>query len=77
MFVQIAVVLVGMEAAVLFFDKEEQECLRGVQGVDLSTIEVFLEEILSGFSFIRREGIDFSNLGGERFVEVDLMVIGS
>ena len=30
MFIQVAVVLAGAEVAVLFFDKEKWECLRGV-----------------------------------------------
>ena len=53
MFVQVSVILTGAEAAILFFNKEEQRCLGGVRRANLSTIEVFLEEVLSGFSFLR------------------------
>ena len=77
MFIQVAVVLARAKAAIFLFDKEECGSLRGVQEVDHSTIKVFLEEICGGLVFIREEGVDFSDLGGERFVKVDLMVIGS
>ena len=41
MFVKISVVLAGAESAILFFDKEEGCCLRGVRRTDLSGFEVF------------------------------------
>ena len=53
MFVQVSVILTGVEATVLLFDKEERRCLGGVRRANLSTVEVFLEEVLSGFSFFR------------------------
>ena len=49
MFVQVAVILTRAEAAIFLLDKEEQGCLGGIRGADFSAIEVFLEEILSGF----------------------------
>ena len=51
MFIQVSVILTGAEAAILLFDKEERRCLGRVRGANLSTVEVFLEEVLSGFSF--------------------------
>ena len=57
MFIHVAVILAGAEAAILFFDKEEWGCLRGVQGSNLSTVKVFLEEVFRGFTFIRRKGV--------------------
>ena len=53
MFVQVSVILTGAEAAILLFDKAEWGCLRGVGRANLSTVEVFLEEVLSGLSFFR------------------------
>ena len=77
MFVQVAVVLTGVKATILFFDKGEWGCLRGVRRVDLSTVEVFLEEVFSSFVFVRRERVNFPDRGSDRFVKVDFMVIGS
>ena len=51
MFVQVLVILTGAEAAVLLLNKEERRCLGGVRKANLSTVEVFLEEVLGGFSF--------------------------
>ena len=51
MFIQVSVILTGVEAAILLFDKEEWRCLGRVRRANLSTVEVFLEEVLGGFSF--------------------------
>ena len=51
MFVQVSVILTGAETAVLLFDKEEWGCLGGVGRANLSTVEVFLEEVFGGFLF--------------------------
>ena len=75
MFIQVVVVLARAKTTIFLFDKEEWGHLRGVRGADLSTIEVFLEEILGGLALIRRDGVDLSDL--KRFVKVDLVVIGS
>ena len=77
MFVQVAVVLAGVDAAILLFDKEEWGCLRGVRGANFPTVKVLLKKVLSGFAFIRRERIDFSDFGSEGIIEIDFMIIGS
>ena len=58
MFIQVAVVLARTETTIVLFDKEEWECLGGVQWANLSTIKVFLEEVFGGFTFIRGEGVN-------------------
>ena len=75
-FVDIAVVLAGAESSILLFHKEERGGLGGVRWVDLSRGEVFIQEVLSGFSFVWREGVYFPNFRSEAVVEVDFMVIG-
>ena len=77
MFVQIVVVLTRAKTAVFFLNEEEWGGLGGVQGTNLSTVEVFLEEVLGGLPFFRRSGVDFPDLGGEGVVKVDLVVIWS
>ena len=77
MFIQVAVILAGAEAAILLFDKEEWRCLRGIRGTNLSAVKVVLEEVLSGLLFIRREGVNLPNFGSEGVVKVDLVIIGS
>ena len=69
--------MAGAKAAVLFLGKEEWGCLGRIQGVNLSTVKVFLEEVLGGFTFIEREKVDFSDLGSERIVKINLVIIGS
>ena len=54
MFVQVSIILTGVEAAVFLLDKEEWGCLGGVRRANLSTVEVLLEEVFGGFSFFRR-----------------------
>ena len=71
------VVLAGMETTVLLFDEEELGCLRGVQGVNLSTVKVLLEEIFSSFMFIGGERVNLPDFGSEGVIKVDLMIIGS
>ena len=53
MFIQVSVILTGVEATILLFDKEERRCLGRVRRANLSTVEDFLEEVLGGFSFFR------------------------
>ena len=76
MFIQLVVILAGTKAIILLFDKEWGH-LRGVQGANLSTVKVFLEEVPSGFSFVRQEGVNLSNFGSEGVIKVDFVVIGS
>ena len=52
MFVQVAVVLTGVETAIFLLNKEEWGHLGGIRRTDLSTVKVFLEEVFSGFSFL-------------------------
>ena len=53
MFVQASVILTGAETAVFLLDKEEWGSLGEVRRANLSTVEVFLEEVFGGFSFFR------------------------
>ena len=75
MFVQVAIVLTGTESFIFLFNEEKRRCLRRVRGMDLSAVKVFLKEVFHGFSFVGGEGIYFSNLRGERIIEVDFMVV--
>ena len=52
-FIEVAVVLTGVEFAVLFLDKEEERCLKGIGGTDLSSGQIFFKEIFDGLLFIR------------------------
>ena len=45
--------------------------------MNLPRSEVLIEEVFSGFVFVRGKGIHFPNLWGKGVVKVDLMVIGS
>ena len=36
-----------------------------------------MEEVLGGLSFFWGQGVDFSDLGSEEVVKIDLMIIGS
>ena len=61
-FIQVSVVLTGAEFSILFFDKEEKGGLWGVGRMNLSSGQVFFEEVLGGFLFIGRKWIDFVDL---------------
>ena len=76
-FVEVSIVLAGVEFAIFLLDKEEGGCLGGVGRTDLPDGQVFFEEVLSSFLFVRRKRIDFAYLRCESFVEIDLVVIGS
>ena len=45
--------------------------------MDLSTVEVFLEEVFSGFPFFWGQGVDFPDLGSEGVVKIDLVIVRS
>ena len=75
-FVDIAIVLTGSEATVLLFDKEERGRLWGVRGANFACLYIFVKEVLRRFLFLGREGVYLADLRFERFVKVDLMVIG-
>ena len=75
MFIEIAIVLKGAEFTVLLCNKDEGGCLREDGGSDLSGSRVLFKEVLGGFFFVRREGIDFVNLWYEGVVKVDLMIM--
>ena len=77
MFVQVAVILAGVETAILLFDEEEWGCLGRVRRTDLSAIKVFLEEVFGGFVFVGQEWVNLPNFGSKGVIEVDFMVIGS
>ena len=76
-FVDVAVVLTGAKSTVLLFNKEERRGLGGVGWADLSRGEVFIQEVLSGFTLVRGEGVHFPDLRGEGIIEIDFMIIGS
>jgi len=50
--------------------------LRGVRGTDFSGTKIFVEESFGGKMFVRGERVEFSYFRGERFGEVDFMVVG-
>ena len=75
MFVEVSIVLAGMEFAVLLFDKEERGCFRRVGRMNLSRSQVFFKEVLSSFLFIWGEWVDFAYLGHEVFIKVNLVII--
>ena len=74
-FIKVPIVLERVKFAILLFDKEEGGYLRGVGRTNLSSGEVFFEEVFCGFLFIRGEWVDFTYLEHEGLIEVDLMVI--
>ena len=77
MFIDVTVVLAWAKSAILLFDKEERRGLGGVGRVDFSRSEVFIQEVLGGFTLIQGEGVHFPDLWGEGVIEVYFMVIGS
>ena len=76
MFIDVTVVLAWAKSAILLFDKEERRGLGGVGRADFPRSEVFIQEVLSGFSLVWGEGVHFPDLRGEGVVEVYFMVIG-
>ena len=77
MFIEVLVILAGVEVSILLFDKEEGGSLRRVGRVNFARSEIFIKEVFSGFLFIRGEGIDFPNLRDKGFIKVYFMVIRS
>ena len=75
-FVDIAIVLTGSEATVLLFDKEERGSLWGVRGANFASFQIFVKKVFRCFSFFGGEGVYLADLRFERFVKVDLRVIG-
>ena len=53
MFIEVVIVLTGVEFAVLLFDKEERRHLGAVRRVYYSGSKFLFEEVLCGFLFIR------------------------
>ena len=76
-FIHVMVILARAESSVFLFHKEERRGLGRVGWTDLSRGEVFIQEVLSGLAFVRREGVYFPDLRDEGVVKVDLVVIGS
>ena len=54
-FVDVSIVLTGVEATILFLDKEERGCLQGIGGADLASFQVFIKEIFCCLSFFGGE----------------------
>ena len=77
MFVEIHIILAGMEFAILLLDTEEWGGLWGIGRMNLSSGQVFFEEVFSCFLFVGGERVDLVNLGCEGFVEIDFMIIES
>ena len=75
MFVEVLVVLAGVEFTIFLLDKEERRCLGGVRGANFSCSEVFFEEVFGGFLFVRGERVYFAYLRHEGLIKVDLVVI--
>ena len=75
MFIEVSVVLAGVEVFIFHFDKEEGGSLERVERTDFARSEIFIKEVFCGFLFIGREGIDFPNLRDKGFIKVYFMVI--
>ena len=75
-FIEVLVVLAGMEVSILLFNKEEGGGLGRVGRVDFARFEIFVKDVFCGFPFIGREGVDFPNPKHEGFIKVYFMVIG-
>jgi len=77
MFVEVSVVLAGVESSVFLFNEEEGGGLRGVGGTDFSGRKVLVKESFGGKALFRRERVEFPDFGSERVGEVDFMIVGS
>ena len=77
MAVKVSVVLAGLKASILFLDKEERRSLGGFGQTDLPRAKIFSNELIYGFSFLDREGIEFPYFWDEGFIKVYGMVIRS
>ena len=75
--IEVSVVLTGLEASILFFDKEEGGCWGGLGWADFPRAEVFVHELVCGFLFFDGEGIEFSYLQDKGLVKVYCMIIRS
>ena len=76
MFIKVTIILAGVKSSVFLFNKEEGCCLRGTRWMDFPIMEVLIEKVFGGFSFVRRERIELSDLQDERVGEIYFMVIG-
>jgi len=74
--VDISIILAGTECSILLQDKEEGGCLQGLQGKDLSFLEVLINERFQGLHLFRIERIVLRSSQDERVVEFDSMVKG-
>ena len=74
-FIEVLVVLAGVEVSILLFNKEKGEGLGRVGRVDFARFEIFVKEVFCGFPFIGREEVDFPNLRHEGFIKVYFMII--
>ena len=68
MAVEVSVILAGSEASILFFNEEERGSLGGFGRTDFPRTKVFVDELICGFLFLDREGIEFSYFWDEGFV---------
>ena len=74
-FIEVSVILAGVEVSILLFDNEEGESLGRVGRADFARSEIFVKEVFCGCSFIGREGIDFLNLRDKGFIKVYFVII--
>ena len=75
MAVKVLVILAGLKASILFLDEEERRSLGGFGRTDLPRAKIFINELIYGFSFLDREGIEFPYFWDEGFIKVYSMVI--
>ena len=57
--VKVLVILAGLEASILFLDKEERRSLGGFGQTDFPGVKIFINEFICGFLFLDLEGIEF------------------
>ena len=75
MFIEVVVVLTGVEISILLFDKENGRGLEGVRRTDFAGLEIFSQEVFYGFLLVEKEGIDFANLRDKGFIKVDFGIV--
>ena len=68
MTVQVSVILTGSKAFILFFDEEEGRNLVRFGWVNLPGAEILVNELVCGFPFLDREGVEFSYFWDKGFI---------
>ena len=70
MFIEVPVILARTEFSIFLLDEEEGGRLGGVGRTNLSSGEVFFEEVLGSFPFVRRKWVNFAYLRREGFIKI-------